>query len=103
MSADVPFRSGVGPSAPGGLVEGELKTQKMGGGLICAVDSYHFYFSHHFQMWFNMWGTDLRTFWFRTVKIGQRDSTGWAKKFEKNSTFSPFRQFTSTYLRNDYK
>ena len=43
-----------GPSAPGGLVEGELKTQKMGGGLICAVDSYHFYFSHHFQMWFNM-------------------------------------------------
>ena len=35
------------------------------------------------------------------VKIGQGDSTEWVKKFEKNSNFSPFRDFTSIYLRND--
>ena len=28
-------------------------------------------------------GTDLRTFWYRTVKIGQDVSTGWGNKFEK--------------------
>ena len=42
------------PSAPGGRGEGELKTQKIGGGLIRAADSYHFYFSQRCQMWFNM-------------------------------------------------
>ena len=47
-----------------------------------------------------MYGTDLRTFWCRTVKIGQGVSTGWAKKFEKILNFSPFRDFTSIYLRN---
>ena len=36
-------------------------------------------------MWFNMYGTDLRTSWCRTVKIGQGVSTGWAKNFEKIS------------------
>jgi len=51
MSADVPFPP-LGSIGPWG--EGELKTQKMGGGLIHAVDSYHFYFSQRFQMWFNM-------------------------------------------------
>ena len=34
-----------------------------------------------------MYGTDLRTFWYRTVEIGQGVSTGWAKKFEKNCEF----------------
>ena len=38
------------PSAPGGRGEGELKTQKIGGGLIRAADSYHFYFSQRCQM-----------------------------------------------------
>jgi len=28
---------------------------------------------------------------------------GWPKKFEKISNFSPFRHFTSIYLRNNYK
>jgi len=36
----------------------------------------------------------------RTVKIGQGVSTGCAKKFEKISNFSPFRDFTSIFLRN---
>ena len=34
-----------------------------------------------------MYGTDLRTFWCRTVEIGQGVTTGWAKKFEKNFEF----------------
>ena len=34
-----------------------------------------------------MYDTDLRTFWCRTVEIGQGVSTGWAKKFEKISIF----------------
>ena len=34
----------------GGGGEGELKTQKIGGGLIRAADSYHFYFSQRCQM-----------------------------------------------------
>ena len=38
-------------------------------------------------MWFNMYDTDLRTLWRRTVEIGQGDSTGWAKKFEKKFEF----------------
>jgi len=42
------------PSAPGGRGEGELKTQKIGGGLIRAADSYHFYFSQRCQMWSSM-------------------------------------------------
>ena len=42
------------PSAPGGRGEGELKTQKIGGGLIRAADSYHFYFSQQCQMWSSM-------------------------------------------------
>ena len=42
------------PSAPGGRGEGELKTQKIGGGLIRAADSYHFYFSQRYQMWSSM-------------------------------------------------
>ena len=29
-----------------------------------------------------MYGTDPRTFWCRTIEIGQGVSTGWAKKFE---------------------
>ena len=52
MSANVPLPL-WGPAAPGGWVEGELKL-KNGGGLIRAVDSYHFCFSRRFQMWFNM-------------------------------------------------
>ena len=40
------------------------------------------------------------TFWCRTVKIGQDVSTRWAKKFEKISNFSPFRDFMSINLRN---
>jgi len=38
-------------------------------------------------VWRRPWGRDLRTFWYRTVKIDQGDSTGWAKKFEKNFEF----------------
>ena len=34
-----------------------------------------------------MCGTDLRTFWCRTVEIGQGVSTGWTKKFEKIRIF----------------
>ena len=33
---------------------GKLKTQKIGGGLIRAADSYHFYFSQRCQMWSSM-------------------------------------------------
>ena len=51
-----------------------------------------------FSLASRMYGTDLRTFWCRTVKIGQGVSTGWVKKFEKISNFSPFRHFTSLYL-----
>jgi len=42
------------PSAPWGAGEGELKTQKIGGGLIRAADSYHLYFSQRCQMWSGM-------------------------------------------------
>ena len=38
------------PSDTGRRGEGELKTQKIGGGLIRAADSYHFYFSQRCQM-----------------------------------------------------
>ena len=75
MSADVPPPPVV-PIDPWGREERELKTQKILGGLIRAADSYHFYFSQRCQMWSNMWGTDLRRFWCRTVKIGQGVSTG---------------------------
>ena len=53
MSADVPPPplGSIGPLRAG---EGELKTQKMGGGLIREADSYHLYFSQRCQMWFNM-------------------------------------------------
>ena len=47
MSADVPPPP-VGSIGPWG--EGELTTQKMGGGLIRPADSYHFYFSQRCQM-----------------------------------------------------
>jgi len=55
MSADVPLPP-LGSIGPRGQVEGELKTQKIEvvTGLIRAVDSYNFYFSQRFQMWFNM-------------------------------------------------
>jgi len=95
MSANVPL-SPLRSIGPWG--RGSQKLQKWGGGLIRAADSYHFYFPQRCQMWFNMEGTDLRTFWCRTVKIGQGVSTGWVKKFEKISNFSPFRHFTSLYL-----
>jgi len=36
--------SPLGSIGPRWTGEGELKTQKNGGGLICAYDSYHFYF-----------------------------------------------------------
>jgi len=54
MSADVPLPP-LGSIGPWGQVE-EKKNSKMGGltGLIRAVDSYHFYFSQRFQVWFNM-------------------------------------------------
>ena len=52
MSADVPLPP-LGSIGPWGRVKVELKTQKTGC-LIRAVDSYHFYFSQRFQMWFNM-------------------------------------------------
>ena len=48
-------------------------------------------------------GHSLHTFWCRTVKIGQGVSTRWAKKFAKISNFSPFRNFTSIYLRKYLK
>jgi len=82
----------------GGVKPPKLKNR---GSLIRAVDSYHFYFFQRFQMWSNMYGRDLLTFWCRTVKIGQGVSTGWAKKFAKISKFLPFRDFTSIYIRND--
>ena len=51
MFADVPL-SLWGPWPPG---DGWRRSQKLkNGGLIRAVDSYHFYFSQRFQMWFNM-------------------------------------------------
>ena len=53
MSADVLLPS-LGSIGPWGAGEGKLKTQKMGGGLIRAADSYHFYFSQRCQMWFSM-------------------------------------------------
>ena len=53
MSADVPPHP-VGSIGPWGAGEGELKTQKIGGGLIRAADSYHFYFSQRCQMWSSM-------------------------------------------------
>ena len=53
MSVDVPTPH-VGSIGPWGAGEGELKTQKIGGGLIPAADSYHFYFSQRYQMWSSM-------------------------------------------------
>ena len=53
MSADVPLPP-LGSIGPWGRVKGELKTQTMGGGLIRAVDSYHFCLFQRFQMRFNM-------------------------------------------------
>ena len=53
MSADVPPPP-VGSIGPWGRGEGELKAQKIGGGLIRAADSYHFYFSQRCQMWSSM-------------------------------------------------
>ena len=91
------------PSAPGGRKEGELNTQKIGGGLIRAQDSYDFYFSQRYQMQSNMQGSDLRTFWCRTVKIGQGVSTGWSKKFLKNRIFHHFqtlRPYISETIKN---
>ena len=46
--------SPCGAHRPLGAGEGELKTQKIGGGLIRAADSYHFYFSQRCQMWSSM-------------------------------------------------
>jgi len=60
MSADVPPPT-LGSIGPWGRGRG-VNTQIIGGGLICAADSYHFYFSQRCQMWFNMYRTDLRTF-----------------------------------------
>jgi len=42
-----------GPSAPGGRGNGD-KNSKNGVGLIRAANSYHFYFSQRFHIWFNM-------------------------------------------------
>jgi len=84
MSADVPLLP-MGPSAPGGRVEGGVKNSKNGWWSHSCSGQLPFLFSQRFQMWFNIYGTDLRTFWYKTVKIGQGDSTGWAKKFEKIS------------------
>jgi len=53
MSADVPLPP-LGSIGPWGVGGGGIKNSKNGGGLIRAVDSYHFYFSQRFQMWFNM-------------------------------------------------
>ena len=53
MSADVPPPP-VGSIGPWGAGEGELKTQKIRGGLIRAAESYHFYFSQRCQMWSSM-------------------------------------------------
>ena len=53
MSADVPPPP-VGSIGPWGRGEGELKTQKIGGGLIRAADSCHFHFSQRCQMWSSM-------------------------------------------------
>ena len=64
-----------------------VKNSKNGGGLVRAADSYHFYFSQRFQMWFNMSGTDLRTVWYRTVKVVQGVSTGWAESSKKFQIF----------------
>ena len=50
-----------------------------------------------------MYGTDLRTFWCRTVEIGQGVSTGWAKKFEKIRIFHHFetlRPYISDTVKN---
>jgi len=87
-----PSRCGV--QRPLGRVEGELKTQKMG-----VVSFVHRTATCTISVFPAL--PNVRTFWYRTVKIGQGDSTGWAKKFEKNSNFSPFPDFTSIYLRND--
>ena len=79
--------SPCGVHRPLGAGEGELKTQKMGGGLISAADSYHFCYSQRCQMWFSMSSTELRTFWYRTVKIDQGVSTGSAKSLTKFRIF----------------
>jgi len=69
-----PSRCGV--QRPLGRVEGELKTQKMG-----VVSFVHRTATCTISVFPAL--PNVRTFWYRTVKIGQGDSTGWAKKFEK--------------------
>jgi len=53
MSADVPLPP-LGSIGPLRVEGGGVKNSKIGGGLIRAADSYHFYFSQRCQMWFNM-------------------------------------------------
>ena len=78
MSADVPHPlRGSSPLGGGGV-----KNSKNGCDLI-RLQKATFYFYQRCQMWFDMYGTNLRTFWCRTVNVGQGVSTGWAKKFEK--------------------
>ena len=45
-------------------------------------------------------GFGAGVYWGVGVKVVQGVSTGWAKKFENISNFSPFRDVTSIYLRN---
>jgi len=73
MSADVPPPPVV-LIGPWGRGEGELNTEKIGGCLIRAADSYHFYLSQRCQV----------------------------KNFEKISNFSPFRDF-SPYISETIK
>ena len=86
MSADVPLPplGSIGPWEAG--AGGAKNSKKWGVVSFVQWTATISVFSQHFQMWC------------RTVQIGQGDSTGWAKKFEKISNFSPFRDFTSIYL-----
>ena len=96
MSADVPPPP-VGSIGPWG--RGELKTQKIRGGFIRA------YMTATISIFLSdaKCGPVCRAQTcahsvVEPVKIGQGVSTGWAKKFEKISNFSPFRDFTSIYI-----
>ena len=89
MSADVPLPP-LGSIGPWGVGGGGIKNSKNGGGLIRAVDSYHFCLLKRYQMWSDMYGTHLHTFWCGTVKIVQGVSTGWAKKVENLNSFPVF-------------
>ena len=52
-----------GPPAPGRRMDGELKTQKIGGWSHSCIRQLQFlFFFSLYQMWSNMQGTDLRTF-----------------------------------------